>query len=295
MIDWASTIVLFVIVSIVLTFVFVRFNLPGFLSILPWMIAIGLLFSFVTAYVLTPLALGKTTRALDPQSAARINPILHDISSRSGLRVLPKLVVVEDDSLNAMAYGSLTGPMIGVTSGLLEHFNQGSMTNDEFYAILTHEVGHIKEMHMFRETFVLSWVSIFALVGGALWSFGRSKAGATLGALAIVLLILGGVLQVLAKAVSIITYRFSRHLELRADAFSSRYFGRPSALISGLKKIQLVNGELVMKKLEQEFREMPEYADWQFTPPDASWIDKLFDTHPSIETRIANLERNKKG
>jgi Zn-dependent protease with chaperone function/ribosomal protein L40E len=289
-IDWAVTTILFLVVTILLTFIFVRPWSPAFLSTLPWMILIGLVVSGFTAYIMTPFVLDRTAKDLDPQSSAAIKPLFREISTKAGLRIIPKLVVVQDESMNAMAYCSILGPRIAITSGLLEYYCKGSMTQDEFFSILTHEVGHVKEMHMFREAFVLSWVSIFVLIGGLLWRIGKSKAVLVLTyGLGLILLLIGGFFRVLAKIVSIITFRFSRHLELRADTFSSSHYGRPSSLASGLKKIETGNEEIFKSQIEKEVRQLPGYADWQFKPLNESWIDKLFDTHPSVEARAKNL------
>jgi Zn-dependent protease with chaperone function len=133
----------------------------------------------------------------------------------------------------------LLGSSIAITSGMLAFYNQGSLADDELENIPAHEVGHVTEKHVFRGALVLSWVSITALVGGILWGIGRSKGARAFGLLAVVALIIGGLLTLFSKIVSIITFKFSRYLELRADTFSSIHLGIPSALASGLRKVEV--------------------------------------------------------
>jgi Zn-dependent protease with chaperone function len=60
-------------------------------------------------------------------------------------------------------------------------------------------------------------------------------------------------------------------------------------LTTALKKIHSADQELTKKRVE-ELKQLPGYEAWQFRPVKASMIDRLFDTHPSIERRIRNLE-----
>ena len=287
--DWLLTASLFLIVSTLPTYFLVWGDLNALVSLLPIMLAAGLIFSGITVYVVTPWSLGKTTRRLDRQTSSTILPLLHDVAQKSRMKKTPALFFINDKSLNAMAYSSLTGPRVALTSGLVTFYNEGKLSTDELSAILAHELGHISEMHVFREAFVLSWASILESVGSILCRIGSSKVGVLLGAWAVLSVLAGTVMTILTKLVSVITFMFSRHLELRADSFASHSLGAPAPMVSALRKIHSANEELAAKELE-ELKRLPGYEAWQYKPVKASMIDRLFETHPSIERRIRNLE-----
>jgi Zn-dependent protease with chaperone function len=96
----------------------------------------------------------------------------------------------------------------------------------------------------------------------------------------------GFITKLIAKISSTLAFHLSRRQEYLADAFGAELTS-PTAAASALRRIELLNDELVKKKLDS----LP-YADrWQVQPRNPSAIDGLFDTHPPTEKREAALNK----
>jgi Zn-dependent protease with chaperone function len=284
-----AVICLFFITSLIL-FPFV-FSSPSAAGLL---LLFGLVFALVGAYLVAPLAFrGSASELRDSQ----VNAVVEDLSASAGLSTAPKVYVIETPEINASAYESVHGHRIAFTSGLLGAFSSGGLTEEEFRAITAHEMGHLKERHMAQSALATSWVTIAGALGMILFPLGwavmvssgsAKDSDARVGLIVIgaVLAFLGFAIKTFSKAVSILTFLFDRHLELRADTLATLTLGTREPLISALEKIERHNSEL-----NQEVPQLPDYDRWQIKPKRSSWLDHLFDTHPSLDKRVENLRQ----
>lgn len=95
---------------------------------------------------------------------------------------------------------------------------------------------------------------------------------------------MGVIQKLIAKIASILAFHLSRKDEYAADMIGAKLTS-PEKMANALQRINTLNNELVAKELAA----LP-YADrWQLQPRNPSWIDKLFDTHPSTEKRDTTL------
>jgi Zn-dependent protease with chaperone function len=100
--------------------------------------------------------------------------------------------------------------------------------------------------------------------------------------MAFVVLVFGVILKVLAKIASVVNFHYQRTIEYEADAGGAEVVGRKS-MASMLQKI----GELNQATRSPKKLFAPER--WTTSPTNRSWFDRLFDTHPSIKSRVERL------
>jgi heat shock protein HtpX len=194
----------------------------------------------------------------------------------------PKVAIVNTSVPNAFATGrNQSNAVVAVTTGILDKLSPA-----ELEAVLAHEMSHVKNRDMAVMT-IASFISTLAffLVRNSLY-FGymggdrRRDNGS---------FILVWIVSVAVWIVSFILIRaLSRYREYAADRGSAIITGQPSVLASALMKISGIMDRVPSKDL----RSM-EGMNAFFTVPaiSGSSIMDLFSTHPSVEKRIARLER----
>jgi heat shock protein HtpX len=221
-------------------------------------------------------------REVTRQDAPRLYNLLENLCISRGI-TMPKLKVIDEDSLNAFATGMNEKQYsITVTSGLIN-----ALDDAEIESVLGHELTHIRngDVRMLVIAVIIAGVVsffaelVFRLIfqGGFRWrsrSDGDRKGGAGLVILiAIVLIALAWLLSV------VIRFALSRKREYLADAGSVELTKNPDAMIAALRKIE-GHGELagatsaVMEMCIDNPRE---------------GFSNIFDTHPSIDARVAAL------
>ena len=205
---------------------------------------------------------------------------------------MPKLKVMESDALNAFATGmNQKQYSITVTTGLIKQLNQA-----ELEAVLGHELTHIRNgdvrlmviamiiagvVSFFGEMiFRLFTNSSYTFSGGGSSSSSSSSSGGRKGGGAGAAILIAVVLILVAWLLSVVVrLALSRSREFLADAGSVELTKNPDAMISALRKIE-GRGELpgatsaVMEMCLDNPRE---------------GFSNLFDTHPSVDRRVAAL------
>jgi heat shock protein HtpX len=209
--------------------------------------------------------------------------ILENLCISRGI-TMPKLKVMDSDALNAFATGmNAKQYSITVTSGLLRRLDDA-----EIEAVLGHELTHIRNgdvRMMVIAVIIAGVVSFFAELVFRLWfyngfGFRSSRSDERRGGGAGVAILIAIGLLVLAYVLSfVIRLALSRSREYLADAGSVELTKNPDAMISALRKIE-GRGELrgatsaVMEMCVDNPRE---------------GFGELFDTHPSVDSRVAAL------
>lgn len=223
-------------------------------------------------------------RAVQRTEQPRLYNLLENLCISRGIAT-PKLKVMESEALNAFSTGMNEKQYaITITSGLLNRLDDA-----EVESVLGHELTHIRngDVRMMVVAVVIAGVvSFFAELVFRLWFYsGFSNRGARSsenrrggGAGAAILIAIA--LLALAYVLSfIIRLALSRSREYLADAGSVELTKNPDAMISALRKIE-GRGELpgatsaVMEMCVDNPRE---------------GFGELFDTHPTVENRVAAL------
>jgi len=213
----------------------------------------------------------------------RLYNLLENLCISRGI-TMPKLKVMDSDALNAFATGmSEKQYSITITSALLNRLDDA-----EVESVLGHELTHIRNgdvRMMVIAVIIAGVVSFFAELVFRLWfyngfSFRGSRSDDRRGGGAGLAILVAIALLVLAYVLSfIIRLALSRSREFLADAGSVELTKNPDAMISALRKIE-GRGELpgatsaVMEMCVDNPRE---------------GFGELFDTHPTVESRVAAL------
>jgi len=220
----------------------------------------------------------QVTRTEQP----RLYNILENLCISRGI-TMPKLKIMDADALNAFATGMNERQYsITITSGLLDRLNDA-----EVEAVLGHELTHIRNgdvRMMVIAVIIAGAISFFAELFFRLWFYGgfrgsrssdeRRGGGAGLAILiAIALVVVAYVLSF------IIRLALSRSREYLADAGSVELTKNPDAMIAALRKIE-GRGELpgATSALMEMCVDNPRVG-----------FGELFDTHPSVDNRVAAL------
>ncbi len=220
----------------------------------------------------------EVTRAEQP----RLYNILENLCISRGI-AMPRLRVMESDALNAFATGmNAKQYSITVTSSLI-----GRLNDAEIESVLGHELTHIRngDVRMMVIAVVIAGaISFFAELFFRLWFYSgfrgpRSSGDRRGGGAGLAILIAVGLIVVAYLLSFIIRLALSRSREFLADAGSVELTKNPDAMISALRKIE-GRGELpgatsaVMEMCVDNPRE---------------GFGELFDTHPTVESRVAAL------
>lgn len=217
-------------------------------------------------------------------------PALYAIVERLCLTAnvpMPRIAVAQTQMPNAFAVGrSPKTATICVTTGLLNQLEPG-----ELEAVLGHELTHVIN----RDVMVMTLASFFASIaafltqmgfffGGFGGGFGNRRNNNNMGFMAVV-----AVSAIVYLISFILLQALSRYREFAADRGSAIITGRPSALISALYKISGTMQRIPTRDLRAASGELA--AFYIFPPRVKRGITNIFSTHPTLEQRVARLER----
>jgi heat shock protein HtpX len=177
---------------------------------------------------------------------------------------------------NAFATGrSPDHSVIAVTRGLLNELEP-----KEVEAVLAHELSHVAH----RDVTVMTVAGVTGVVASLMmraFLFSGGRRGGNNNGVPIQLLLM--LVGVVVYALSFLLIRvLSRYRELAADRAAAMLTGSPSTLASALVKI---SGQ-TQKMPQQDLRQSAGAAHLAFFN-----VGSLFSTHPSLEKRLAQLEK----
>ncbi|HJR24091.1 MAG TPA: M48 family metalloprotease [Acidimicrobiales bacterium] len=220
----------------------------------------------------------------------RLHNIIEGLCIAGGIPK-PRLYVIEDPSPNAFATGrNPRHAAIAVTTGLLERMNRV-----ELEGVLAHELSHIKNYDILVSTLAVTMVGVIAIAADIgvrfLWfGMGRSRGGDREGGPLAILSIFGFVLLALSPLIArVMQAAVSRKRETLADVSGIELTRYPPGLISALEKLRddytvvgSVSHATAHLWIEQPMATKEEEGR-------LSRLNRLFDTHPPLEERIAYL------
>jgi heat shock protein HtpX len=255
----------------------------SFIYMFPW-ITVGVGIWFLIAWLSHTSMINKATgsRPLERKENKRVYNLVENLCITSGMK-MPKVNVIEDDSLNAFASGISQGTFtVSVSRGMLN-----KLDDQELEGVIAHELTHIRNRDVRLLIVSIIFVGIFAFLAemffrGMLFG-GGSRKGKGGGAM-----IVGLILALVGYFLSVI-FRFaiSRKREYMADAGGAEMTKNPHALASALRKISIdPRIEAVERQdVAQMFIENPQEKQKGFS------FSSIFATHPPIEERIKLLEQ----
>jgi len=255
----------------------------SFIYMFPW-ITVGVGIWFLIAWLSHTSMINKATgsRPLERKENKRVYNLVENLCITSGMK-MPKVNVIEDDSLNAFASGISQGTFtVSVSRGMLN-----KLDDQELEGVIAHELTHIRNRDVRLLIVSIIFVGIFAFLAemffrGMLFG-GGSRKGKGGGAM-----IVGLILALVGYFLSVI-FRFaiSRKREYMADAGGSEMTKNPLALASALRKISVDPQIEAVKRQDvaQMFIENPQEKKKGFS------FASIFATHPPIQERIRLLEQ----
>ena len=268
---------------------------------------------FAIAYLVHQSLISRATgaRGVARTEAPRLYNVLENLCISRGLP-MPALQIIDTPALNAYASGLREGSyVVAVTRGLLD-----TLSDDELEAVLAHELTHIRNRDTQLMVIAVVFAGIFAFFGDMVirgWDFPygwaprsrsegpwgsntssgssynssdsgsdssdrRSSGG---GGAIIAILIAVAIILISWGLSTLIRLALSRSREYLADAGSAELTKNPDALIRALRKIEKQAAFDVPSRMEAFFIENPV----------ADRVSGLFSTHPSVDARVAALQR----
>jgi heat shock protein HtpX len=221
---------------------------------------------------------------VDRRTAPRLYNLLENLCISRGI-TMPKLKIMQSDVLNAFATGmNQRQYSITVTSGLLNRLDDA-----EVEAVLGHELTHIRNgdvRMMVIAVIIAGAISFFAELFFRLWfynsrSFRRSSGERRGGGAGLAILIAVALIAVAYLLSFVIRLALSRSREFLADAGSVELTKNPDAMISALRKIE---GRGELPSATSAVMEM-------CVDNPRGGFGELFQTHPSVDSRVAALVR----
>ena len=201
---------------------------------------------------------------------------VRQLADRAGVK-MPEVAIYPGEA-NAFATGAFkNSALVAVSSKIMEQ-----MTREELRAVLGHEMSHVANGDMVTLTLVQGVLNacvlflarvIASIADGALSGDRRQRRGRS----AIYFLVSSLMQAVLGIGAALVVNAFSRRREYAADRGSAELLLSPSSMIAALRRL----GNLQPGVLPDSLKAMGisgRHAN-------------LFSTHPSIEDRIAALER----
>ncbi len=214
---------------------------------------------------------------LDEKRFPNVRAMVQDITQKDNLP-MPKLYFVETDVPNAFATGrSPSHAVVAVTAGIMD-----ILDDKELYAVLAHEIGHVKNYDMLVSTIAATLGGAISYLAQIALFFGGNDEDSPNPAAAIAMVVLAPL------AASIIQLAVSRTREFGADDHSKKITsGDGRALASALNKLEQIKPQL--KDYEPSPAEQTSAHLMFANMFNAEGLARLFSTHPSTEDRIKRL------
>lgn len=314
-------------------YVFVIILLVGFL------LGIGSLFSyflfglfiFAFFYLISNWALKRRIRKngirIDTESmtksvgggytGSKIFDMVSEVCAASKKPIPRNIYILRDSSLNAFTFGGGKGAWLVVHEGLLK-----GLREDEVKAVISHEIGHVKNwdarfmLILIAIPFIIGLIGRSLLWGGVYGSYGYRRQRGSGVALA---MLVGGLLLVSTIFLQLIALAFSRSREYLADLHGSRVAG-PEAMSNALIRIssgvqvndlaahqssKMADSLLISPRYLSQSRQAAYWASFDTDRSGTLDADELRDaasrakrvsdgilsTHPAIHNRILNIAR----
>ena len=225
----------------------------------------------------------------DSREAARLHAIVDRLCALADMPK-PRVAIADTDMPNAFATGrNADHAVVCATTGLMRRLD-----NDELEGVLAHEMSHVAH----RDGQVMTVASFLAIIAallvriafyGELFGGGR-RSNNNGNALPIMLILM--LVSAVVYAVSFLLIRLlSRYRELSADRSGALLTGQPSALKSALTK---VSGRIAQIPT-RDLRTAQPLNAFFFAPAmhlsGQSGLANIFSTHPSLERRLAELDK----
>ena len=225
-------------------------------------------------------------REVTEQEAPQLYHIVEDMAMVAQIP-MPRVFIIEDQSLNAFATGSSPeNAAVAATTGLLAVMNR-----EELEGVIGHEVSHIRNYDIRISTIAVALASAITLLsslGSRMVWFGGGRRRSDdrdngTGLLVFLFSILSLILAPLAA--TLLQLAISRQREYLADASSVELTRNPQGMINALQKLQ----QSAPMQQPVDAASAALYINDPIKKEER--LTSLFSTHPSISDRIERLRQ----
>jgi heat shock protein HtpX len=234
----------------------------------------------------------STARAVEvtPQQEPQLHGIVDRVCALADMKK-PRVAISQTEIPNAFATGrNADKAVLCVTTGLMRRLEP-----EELEGVIAHELSHVAH----KDVQVMTIASFLAIVAallirfsfyGELFGGGRGRNNNNGNAAYLFLIIMA--VSIVVYAISFLLIRLlSRYRELAADRSGALLTGQPSKLKSALIKVTGDMGRIPTKDL----RAAEPLNAFFFAPAmrlsGGSSLSTIFSTHPSLERRLAELDK----
>lgn len=291
--SFIKRVILFIIVNLaIMLLVSVVFNLTcnffdldmasdsvGVIAI--WALLYGMIGSFVSLLLSKPIAKwlvkAKTITGNEGEAERWLVDTVRSLAMMANIRA-PEVAIYEGEA-NAFATGAFKNrALVAVSSEIME-----KMTREELRAVLGHEISHVANGDMVTMSLLQGVLNACVLFLSRIIAYVTSEILSDKESISrVVYYIIYYAAQILLSILaSIIVMWYSRRREFAADLGSAKFLGSPASMIAALRRLNNLQPGVLPNSLKA----------FGISGKRAS----LFSSHPSIEDRIAALERMRIG
>jgi len=248
------------------------------------LILVGVWFLIAWFFHTSLIRYATGSRPLERKENKRVYNLVENLCIQTGMSV-PKIYIIEDDSLNAFASGINEKTFaISLSRGIID-----KLDDEELEGVIAHELTHIRNRDVRLLIISIIFVGIFAFIAQMAFrslQFGAYSRRREKSNLPVILIALA-IAAVCYFIAILLRFGISRSREYMADAGSAELTKKPYALARALRKIDqdpLIEA-VKSRDVAQLFIDNPSPEESGFS------FNNLFSTHPPIKKRIQLLEQ----
>lgn len=247
----------------------------------PFIVAGAAIYTLLQYFIAGKMAMMMTgAQEIQQSDNPRLWRIVENLAITTGTP-MPKVYIINDPAPNAFATGKdPKRAMVGATTGLLDLMNDRELT-----AVMAHEIGHVRNYDIRVNLISFGLVSTVGFLADMVMHgmFSSSDNNRNGGPIA---LILGLIVVILAPFIAqAINSAISRQREYLADATGALTTRDSEGMAMALEKLQGYSRP--MQKQVSGAANM-----FLVNPLDATFISKMFSSHPPLEDRIKRIRAN---
>lgn len=253
----------------------------GITTIAVWALVFGMVGSLISLLLSKPIAKwlvkAKTITGDEGEAERWLVDTVRSLAMMANIRA-PEVAIYEGEA-NAFATGAFkNSALVAVSTEIMEQ-----LTREELRAVIGHEISHIANGDMVTMSLLQGILNACVLFLSRIIAYAASELLTDKERVSrIIYYVVYYVMQILLSiAASILIMWYSRRREYAADSGSAKLLGSPADMIAALRRLNNLQPGVLPNSLKA----------FGVSGKSAS----LFSSHPSVEDRIAALERLRGG